>query len=61
MTKKSALVHVKIAGYHEDLKTGTRILIESGLSRTDYDHAFNAGRAAKEGGMKCACMKCKGN
>ncbi len=59
MNRKDALIMAKIAGYHEDIKGGTRILIESRISRAAYDYAFESGRAAKRNGVTCGCPSCK--
>lgn len=61
MTKKQTLIQlIKIAGYHNDTKIGTRLFVENRITRADYDAAFHAGLAAKAAGQICTCSQCKG-
>jgi hypothetical protein len=60
MSKRdTALTCAKIAGYHEDKKTFTRLVIECRVNMQAMQQAFNIGRQAKANGMKCSCYDCK--
>lgn len=59
MKRPDALAYMRIAGYHSDRATFTRLLIESRVARTAADEAFRAGERAKAGGMACACPTCR--
>ena len=59
MKRKDALNWVKIAGYHNNSELGTRVYIESRLSRRAYDDAWASGMDAKRNGMPCTCRECK--
>lgn len=60
MTKRqTALTLARIAGYHEDTATFTRLIIESRVARPAMNEAFLNGRTARASGMKCNCYECK--
>lgn len=60
MSKRERVLQaVKIAGYHEDRATGTRLLIEGRISMQSYNEAFNAGRRARAAGVRCECLDCQ--
>lgn len=61
MKRKDLIAAIRFAGYHNDIKTGTRLFIEYRIARAVYDEAFNAGRAAKANGVGCSCINCKPN
>lgn len=61
MTKRNiALTAAKIAGYHGDTRTYTRLIIESRVARPYMEESYRNGQAAKIGGVKCECYECKG-
>lgn len=49
---------VKVAGFHNDTREGTRLFIQNKLSKKAYEAAFNAGREEKKNGGKCSCKQC---
>jgi hypothetical protein len=57
--RQTALTLARIAGYHEDTASFTRLIIESRVARPAMNEAFLNGRQAKAGGMKCNCHECK--
>jgi len=57
--RQTALALAKIAGYHEDTATFTRLIIESRVARPAMNEAFLIGRQAKASGVKCNCYECK--
>jgi hypothetical protein len=59
MTRKNALVNMQIAGYHDDKKAFTRLLIENSVNRDAADDAFHLGAKMKAAGTKCGCHLCK--
>lgn len=59
MTRKDALFFARVAGYHNDTKAGTRILVESRISRKAYNQAFNSGASQRANGIPCFCTKCQ--
>lgn len=59
MNRKDALAYMRIAGYHNDHKTFTRLLVENRVSLQSANEAWRSGVAAKQGGMKCECPGCK--
>jgi hypothetical protein len=59
MSKRDrALQCAKIAGYHEDRKTLTRLYIECRVNLHAMQAAFWAGQQAKKAGVKCGCYDC---
>jgi hypothetical protein len=58
MTRKHSIQYAKIAGYHEDTKSFTRLIIEARVNRQTMNEAFLAGRSAKANGVKCSCSDC---
>lgn len=60
MTKREAVLQmIKVAGYHSDSRTATRLLIENPISRKNYNLAWDAGVAAKRAGVPCNCRQCQ--
>lgn len=59
MTRKDALLVCKVAGYHQDRATFTRVYIENRISRPAADEAWRSGMAAKRAGIPCVCAECK--
>ncbi len=59
MKRADAIVYMRIAGYHEDRRRFTQLLIENRVNRTVADAAFAVGQKQRAGGMPCACHLCK--
>jgi len=59
MTRKDALAHIKVAGYHGDLKSAMRIYTENRVSHAAYSEAYAMGRQLKSNGMPCGCNDCQ--
>ncbi len=59
MTKRDRAIQcAKIAGYHEDTRTYTRLIVECRVNRQVMNEAFQIGRKAKVNGVKCGCYEC---
>lgn len=59
MTKReNALGWMRIAGYHDDKRTFTRLLFENRVSRKAADEAWQQGQRQKQAGMRCTCYYC---
>ena len=59
MTKREqALIAAKIAGYHQDSKMFTRLIIECRVNRQAMNSAWFAGGQAKLAGVRCNCIDC---
>jgi hypothetical protein len=50
---------LRVAGYHEDRATFTRLYIENRISKKNADEAYRSGRQAKAAGVRCDCHDCK--
>ena len=61
MTKREFyLTEARIAGYHDDIRGFTRVLIGSRVRRQLMDAAWHEGRMAKEAGLRCThCERMK--
>lgn len=57
--RETALTLARIAGYHDDSATFTRLIIEKRVNRQAMQEAFLNGRQAKASGMKCSCHNCR--
>ena len=53
------LSHIRVAGYHDDLKAFCRLYVENRISKAVADKAYNAGRKQKRDGVPCGCYLCK--
>jgi hypothetical protein len=61
MTKRDQTYQlVKVAGYHNDGRTATRVLIENPISIKRYNEAWQEGVSARKQGMRCLCRDCAG-
>lgn len=59
MTRKTLLESFKIAGYHQDNTSFTRLLIENRVSYQAAREAYATGWQMKQNGvMKCSCKEC---
>jgi ketopantoate hydroxymethyltransferase len=59
MTRKQRLVAMRVAGYHGDTRTFTRLYIEGRVSMPAAQEAYAQGVKAKEAGVPCSCFECK--
>ncbi len=50
---------IRVAGYHDDRATFTRLYIENRISKPKADEAYRSGRQAKAAGVRCDCHECK--
>jgi hypothetical protein len=59
VTKRETVLQlIKVAGYHADYRSATRLLVENPVSRKNYNLAWEAGVAAKRSGVPCNCYLC---
>ena len=57
MTKRDRLLQqIKIAGYHSDSRSATRLLAENPISRKAYNDAWLSGVYARKNGIPCSCF-----
>ena len=49
----------RIAGYHDDKRRFTRLVVESRVRRAVLDEAWREGLLQRESGMRCDCYYCK--
>lgn len=59
MTRKNALIYMKIAGYHSDTKAFIRLLVENRISRKIAEDAYQLGAKERERGVGCTCWDCR--
>lgn len=59
--KEKALAALRVAGYHEDKKTFTRVYIENRINLQTAILEYNKGIDNKRNGMICTCGQCKTN
>lgn len=55
------LQRARIAGYHEDKRGFTNILVDGGVSSVLLHEAFREGELMKIGGIACDCHRCTGS
>jgi hypothetical protein len=59
MTKRETwIARARIAGYHDDARFYTRLLIVARVNRSALAGAFASGKAAREAGIPCGCFDC---
>lgn len=58
MTRKDALAHITIAGYHSDQRAALRFYTENRVSFEAYSKAFARGAELKQQGTPCTCYQC---
>jgi len=59
MSKRdSALKWIRVASYHGDDTSATRLYLENRISRAAFNRAMNEGRKLKEEGAPCSCSRC---
>lgn len=56
--RKLTLDLIRIAGYHNDAKSFTRLYCESNISRAAANEAWQNGVNQKLNGVKCNCKEC---
>lgn len=59
MTRRQAINHLRIAGYHHDMRSFTRLYVENRVSIKTAREAFAEGERMRDGGMACTCSDCK--
>lgn len=52
------IAQMRRAGYHNDTKASTRLLVEARVNRQTLNEAWAYGVRAKEAGMRCSCFQC---
>lgn len=59
LTKREAwIIQARVAGYHDDSRAFTRLLVEARVSREALNRAWFQGVAAKQNGVGCSCPSC---
>ena len=56
--RQTAITLAKVAGYHGDSATFTRLIIESRVNRQTMNEAWRTGQQLKAAGMPCGCFEC---
>jgi len=60
MTRREVVLQqIKVAGYHYDSRTATRLLVENPISRKSYNEAWESGQRARAAGISCSCFQCQ--
>ena len=57
--RQTAIAQAKVAGYHNDTRWFTRLIVESRVARPIMNEAWRHGALAKEAGVRCECPECK--
>lgn len=57
--RAAALGEARLAGYHEDRRQFTRLVVESGVGYSSLAAAWAQGQRAKAAGVPCGCSECK--
>jgi hypothetical protein len=58
MKRSLLLALIRVAAYHDDRATMTRLLIEHRISRPAFDAEVQRGREMRKAGIKCTCKDC---
>jgi hypothetical protein len=59
MTRRDkVLTMLRVAGYHDDKATWTRVYCENRVAFAAAQIAFNEGQRTKANGVKCSCFEC---
>lgn len=58
MKRADAIAYIRIAGYHGDRGSFTRLYVENRVSYAAAKDAYRAGEAAKARGVPCSCRDC---
>lgn len=59
MDRKTALVVLRVAGYHSDKKTWVRTYIENRVSYKVATVEWQRGERMRADGITCTCQECK--
>lgn len=59
MTRRQAINHLRVAGYHADMRSFTRLYVENRVSIKAAREAFAEGQRMRDGGMPCTCIDCQ--
>ncbi|MDH4172113.1 MAG: hypothetical protein OEW90_01810 [Betaproteobacteria bacterium] len=59
MKREDALTLAKVAGYHNDSRSFTRLIIEQRVNRATMNRAWHAGTNARAAGVLCDCRECR--
>lgn len=57
-TRFYAISKARVAGYHADQQTFTRLYVESRVSFSTLRQAYSEGQTARMQGVRCACDTC---
>lgn len=58
MTRIQARTYARIAGYHGDRRTFTRLIVEARVARPAMLTEWANGERAKAAGVSCTCAEC---
>lgn len=58
MTHNAVLASIRIAGYHNDLRSYIRLYTENRIPKRVADQAWQNGVSAKASGVACSCRSC---
>ena len=58
MTRKTALVLLRVAGYHNDTKAFVRLYVENRVSIAAADREWERGKQMQAAGVPCTCRDC---
>lgn len=56
--RSTALALARVAGYHNDSRAFTRLIVECRVARAAMNEAWTAGARAKAAGVACTCREC---
>lgn len=59
MKRTDALSALRLAGYHNDSGSFTRVYVENRISHKVAQQEWSLGVAAKLAGVRCTCFECK--
>ena len=59
MKRDDALALARVAGYHNDGRAFTRLIIEARVGRPHMNRAWHAGVRARDAGVPCGCTTCR--
>lgn len=56
--RETLLALLRVAGYHADVASYTRLLIENRISKAAAREAYGIGQRMKAAGVTCSCHAC---
>lgn len=59
MTRRQAINHLRVAGYHADMASFTRLYVENRVSIQAARAAYAEGERMRDNGVQCTCFDCK--